>query len=184
MSSADFFSQANRLRAEASAIRQRAGAVSESASELNAAPGRTVNLAERKIWAGPKATAMQQQLTDLAQLLRFHANQSVLDCGELLREARRLEEEAEQLDAEGRRWAQAEEEAEAARVRQANAARSSSAASAAIPTQTSPTTAASASVATPPEKPALIFTPIQTAPVETPTQIQSVNDSDTNASYF
>jgi hypothetical protein len=183
MSSADFFSHANRLRAEANAIRQRARMVAESASELSASPGRAVNLADRKIWAGPKATAMQQQLTELAQLLRFHADQSILDCDELLREARRLEEEAEQLDTEGRRWAQAEAEAEAARLRQANAARGSTAA-AASPAQASPTTAPSPSVEIPPAKPALIFAPIETTATETPNQNQSAGEPDTNASYF
>jgi hypothetical protein len=183
MSSAVFFSQANRLRGESNVIRQQAAAVAESASELSASPGRTANLLERKIWAGPKATTMQQQLTDLAQLLRFHADQSLLECEELLREARRLEEQAEQLDAEGRRWLHAEAEAEAARLRQANAARANAAAVAVSPSQATPA-ASSPSVESTPAKPALIFAPIETAPVETASQNQGTGDSDANASYF
>jgi hypothetical protein len=184
MSSADFFSQANRLRAEANGMRQRAAAVIESAGELSASPGQTVDLATRKIWAGPKATAMQQQLTDLAQFLRFHADQSILECEELLREARRLEEQAEQLDSEGRRWAQAEAEVEAARLKQANAPRTNSAASAANPSQGNLAASPSPSVESSPAKPALIFAPIETTTVETPSQDQGTSDSDTNASYF
>ena len=184
MSSADFFSQANRLRGEANVIRQQAAAVAESASELSASPGRTANLLERKIWAGPKATTMQQQLTDLAQLLRFHADQSLLECEELLGEARRLEEQAEQLDAEGRRWMQAEAEAEAARLRQANAARAHAAAAAASPSQGSPAASKSPPVDSTSAKPALVFAPIETAPVENASQDQGPGDSDANASYF
>jgi DNA-binding protein H-NS len=183
MSSADFFSQANRLRGEANVIRQQAAAIAESASELSASPGRTANLLERKIWAGPKATTMQQKLTDLAQLLRFHADQSLLECEELLREARRLEEQAEQLDAEGRRWVQAEAEAEAARLRQANAAKANATA-AAFPSQGSPAASKGPSVDSTPAKPALVFAPIETAPVENASHDQGPGDSDANAFYF
>ncbi len=178
MSSAEFFSQANRLRFEANVIRQQAAAVAESAGELSASPGRTTNLSERKIWAGTKATTMQQQLTDLAHLLRFHADQSLLECEELLREARRLDEQAEQLDAEGRRWVQAE--TEAARLRQANAAN----AAAASPSQATPAASGSQSVASTPAKPELVFTPIETVPVKTASQDQGTGDSDADASYF
>ena len=114
---------------------------------------------------------MQQQLTDLAQLLRFQADQSISEGEELLREARRLEEEAEQLDAEGRRWAQAEAEAESARQRQANAAKANTAAASdAASAHTSSTPNTTPSAESQPAKPDLVFDPIETTPVPAPVE--------------
>lgn len=186
MGSADLFAQANRLRAEASTIRRQAAELAQACTELADSPGSTVNLAERKIWGGPKANTMQQHLTSLAQTLRFHADQSLGECDDLVREAQRLEEQAEQVDAEGRRWAHAEAEAEAARLRQAaqiaqaNAARAS-AATAAGSASTTAASGASNTVAesstTTNSKPALIFAPIETTTVAATASASSQTDA-------
>ncbi len=183
MSSVELFAQAQQLRQAAEDIRVRARELARAVDEVQHAPGDGSNSLGHGTWAGPKASSNELLMHAAFDVLKYAAMLTSSDVEDLEFQARQLDNQAEQLQAQARQSAfaeaQARAEAEAAQ-RAALAAKSSAAPTAA------PITAPSAqpSLPEPPSTPpALVYTQIETVPVTPPPPDTPANDGPQTTTY-